>query len=371
MVKGRIPSLDGLRAIAVLAVLFYHLHQSYSLKGLPIVGALADYGWFGVQIFFVISGFLITWLLLVEESQNTGFSLSSFYGRRALRILPPAVFYLLVIACLRQAGRADVSWLDLTASALFFRNLVHGSTETGHYWSLSIEEQFYLLWPFALTAVRNNRHRLALLLALIVAAPIWRHLNYVVAGGAEHVNTDRLDLRCDPLLFGCVLALLRFDERWLTVLRSRFVLNPLTALSATAVLLYGLMGPVPKSLLFLALPAECAAVALLISYLIDRPGGLAGRILNWRPVVWVGTISYSLYIWNELFLKVYPPPQPWIRGFPQNLLATLACSCLSFYCLERPFSRLRRTLFPEAKQRDAKKDSLAPGHEHRFSSHRS
>lgn len=332
-------------------MLLYHISQSQSLDGNLFLLGLAHHGWFGVQIFFVLSGFLITWLILREESQSHGdFSLASFYGRRALRILPPALFYLLVVAGLKVARLADTSWLDLTASALFFRNLVRGSTETGHYWTLSIEEQFYLLWPFLLIAIRNNKRRMLLLVALIAVAPVWRHLNFAMAGGAEKVNTDRLDLRYDPLVLGCLLALLRFDKKWLSVLRCRFVLNPLTALGVTFVLLCALLAPLPRGLLFMALPVQCSCVALLVSYLVDRSDGWVGTTLNWPPIVWIGTLSYSLYLWNELFLKAYPA-SCWIRAFPQSLLATLSCAGLSYYLLEKPFARLRRLLFPQGREK--------------------
>jgi peptidoglycan/LPS O-acetylase OafA/YrhL len=351
MAEKRIASLDGLRALSIGLVILYHLGQTLSFSWSKVVRAIADNGFFGVQIFFVISGFLITWLLLVEEAKYGRFSLSAFYGRRALRILPPALFYLLVVAGLTAVGVAEMSKLDFLASALFFRNLIPGmSIETGHYWTLSIEEQFYLIWPFLLIVIRNNKIRLWLLVALMVIGPIWRHQNHLWAGGAEKVNYGRLDMRSDPLIMGCLLALVRFDKTWLARLRKPILQNPFTALALTALLAFELVAPIPKILLTFSLGIECICVALLMSYVIDKPSGLAGKILNFGPVAWIGTLSYSLYIWNQLFLKHYPDHPFWIRQFPQNLAATLLCSCFSYYVLEQPFSRLRRTLFTHAKQ---------------------
>jgi peptidoglycan/LPS O-acetylase OafA/YrhL len=362
MPDKRIASLDGLRAVSVCLVILYHLGQTPGFDRLAIVRGLADFGFFGVQIFFVISGFLITWLLLVEESENGSFSISAFYGRRALRILPPALFYLLVIACLKMLGLASVSTLDLTASALFFRNVSgQGSTETGHFWTLSIEEQFYLFWPFILILVRNNKLRLWLLVALVMLAPIWRHFNHLMAGGAQYVHYGRLDLRADPLMIGCILAFLRFDKNWLTVLRKPFLQSPISVVGATILLVFELVGPVPRSLLFLTLALQCSCVALLMSYWIDRPDGWSGRILNWTPVVWLGTLSYSLYIWNQFFLKTYPDHPFWIRKLPQSLLATFLAACFSFYALERPFARLRRVFFrPKRQSSPAKPPLISP-----------
>ncbi len=303
----RIPSLDGLRAISVSLVLLYHISLTVSLKNVFLLGSLADQGWFGVQVFFVLSGFLITHLLLEEEVKNGRFSLSGFYTRRAFRILPPALFYLFVVFCLREVGKAQSSNLELTASALFFRNLIPvGSTETSHYWTLSIEEQFYLVWPFLLLLIRNNRVRLMLVAGLLCFAPVWRHIALVLAGGADKVNYARMDLRYDPLLIGCLLAFVRFDPALLAMIRKRIIQNPLVIAGALAFLWLDLTGRLPKATHTFSYTLQGLCLALTISYFIDRPTGVVGRVLDWKPILWMGTPSYSLYLWNQLFLKPYP-----------------------------------------------------------------
>jgi len=147
-----LPTLDGWRALAILAVIFHHAN-------LFSAGPLSDQwifqnGYEGVDVFFAISGLLICWRLLDEESRRGRISLRNFYIRRAFRILPPAVIYLIAIAILSAIGLIHASAKELLASLLFFRNylvqLGHFSVSpwfTGHFWSLSVEEHFYLLLP--------------------------------------------------------------------------------------------------------------------------------------------------------------------------------------------------------------------------------
>jgi len=198
----RLPGLDGLRALAVLMVVFHHLCSQGALGRWPALQVMLQQGSFGVQIFFVLSGFLITWLLLKEESRSGTIDIARFYFRRSLRILPPAFFYLAVILFLTVAGVLAVGTRDLLYSALFIRNAygVGGSPEVSHYWSLAVEEQFYLTWPFLLLVLRG-RTRLLVTAALIVLLAVWRSwtsLHFGVTAAGAHA-----------LLFGCLLAQLR------------------------------------------------------------------------------------------------------------------------------------------------------------------
>ncbi|MBV8782143.1 MAG: acyltransferase, partial [Phycisphaerae bacterium] len=148
----RIESLDGLRALAIVLVLAFHMRESGAFAH-AWINAVAAKGQFGVEIFFVLSGFLITMLLLREEQKHGRIDLKMFYIRRGFRILPPAMTYLLVVAVLAIVGVSTASG-DLATSALFVRNFFSwGSTDTGHFWTLAIEEQFYLLWPLALVVL--------------------------------------------------------------------------------------------------------------------------------------------------------------------------------------------------------------------------
>ena len=154
----RIKSLDGLRAISIFIVLAAHVAETANLRHEPYTRFVSNVGSFGVKIFFVISGFLITTLLLAEERRNGRISLGMFYLRRAFRILPVAYLFVGVVAALMVMGRIVLPDHNLLYAVTFAMNMApEGTWWTGHLWSLAIEEQFYLVWPvvFLLTGMRT------------------------------------------------------------------------------------------------------------------------------------------------------------------------------------------------------------------------
>jgi peptidoglycan/LPS O-acetylase OafA/YrhL len=323
---NRIPGLDGLRAISIILVLICH---SRGLQ--PPPDSIVLKGKFGVYIFFVLSGYLITWILLEEENAKGSINPRAFYARRALRILPPALFYLACISILGLGGMLAIRPWDVVPCIFFFRNLTMGAVVTGHFWSLAIEEQFYLLWPLTLFLMRRPRTRLLVAVALILAAPFWRQFNYRLAGGAMFVNGDRFDLSYDALLIGCALALVRF--KGVRFLQSPFV--PLVSLLAIVAILSGATDI--KVVRAFNTTASYLAVALIINYIVERRSGPLGAALNYRWVVWLGLISYSLYIWQHLFFAVCPN---WWTAIP----LAIGAASFSYWQIEMPFNLLRNRL---------------------------
>lgn len=310
--RNYFPTLDGWRAVAILAVLCCH-------AGWP-TAAIAPYGAMGVSVFFALSGFLITRRLMDEGRVD----LAAFYRRRAFRILPPIVAYLAVLWLLGIRG-------PLLASLLFVRNYVTPTAPqawyTGHFWSLAIEEHFYLLWPALLVLAGFRRARwIAPGLALAVA--VWRtadmrygwigHLN-----PALHGSLARTDYRLDTLLCGCAVALL-----WEDVFR-RFGGSAVALLAVAAAVCCQVWTP-PGYLTMVA-----ALMGLLPAATVARPGSWLGRLLELPLLMWVGRISYSLYIWQQLFLA------PGSTGL-WRLPAIFLCAAVSYYAIERPIIALGR-----------------------------
>ncbi len=321
--RRHIPTLDGWRALAILLVLWAHQgNVFYATPEAYLRGGLFYFGTWGVPVFFGLSGLLITKLLLEEQDRAGRIDLPAFYLRRCRRILPPLFVYLAVVAALGLAQSGNELW----SCVLFFRNYLpwrQGGWYTGHLWSLSVEEQFYLFWPALLVWAGVRRGAVAAL-GLSVLSAAWRWWN-LFPGGSE-----RTDLRLDSLLFGAVLAFALHSERGREVLRRG--LTPAGWAGCSAALLV--------SIHFGSLAGASATIPLLIAGTVLHPEWWLSRVLEARPVRGLGRISYSLYLWQQLFL--YPPwqPKPWggvLQTFPVSLAAAFGCALVSYFVVEQGF----------------------------------
>ena len=301
----------------------------------------AYFGSLGVSIFFVISGFLITGLLIGEKEKRGTVSLKNFYIRRVLRIFPAYYVYLFAIFVLAATGFIALTPRDLLWSGLYLRDYSAQATAwTNHTWSLAVEEQFYLLWPL-LVLLLDKRRLIVLCLIVIAVSPVVRILTYESAPGLRDLITVMFHTRADTLLFGCLLALTRFDTSMIRV-KELFVRynGPLLAALGLFVL-----SPLVYSrfhdgyLLTLGYTFDNACIALLLIWTVDHRGVLAGRILNWTPIAAIGTLSYSLYLWHVIFIS---PLRGTLVPFPVNVVLTFVIAWCSFRFIEMPFNGLRQ-----------------------------
>lgn len=340
---GYLPTLDGWRAVAIALVLFAHLR----LPG-GALASVAPYGAVGVHLFFAISGFLITYRLLEECGVSGRIDLRAFYIRRAFRILPAAFAYLAALCVLAFAlGWIPLSAGQIVSSALFFRNYwVEPAAEswyTGHYWSLSVEEHFYLLWPGLLVLAGLRRARwLAPVLAFVFAA--WggldSHFGWVAAlnpGWRDLVG--RTDYRMDGLLWGCTAAFVWHSRAGRAWLESRGRAGYALAAIAAMVALLIWQPPGYTALLALSMPLPLLFTAA------DAQSRL-GKLFESPGARWAGRLSYSVYLWQMLFLPTYgiPVSLGWAQRFPVNLLFVAACAVGSYYLVEHPLRRWGRRL---------------------------
>ncbi len=350
--KGYIPTLDGWRAIAILGVMASHAGHSYSAAfGRESFFDRIAAGTHGVNLFFAISGLLITSRLLEEWDTTGRVSLRNFYVRRAFRILPPALLYLSCVALLGAIGLLPVVREELVAATLFFRNylpVILGPNGAGffssHYWSLGVEEHFYLLWPaLLLLAGRKRALPVAITIAVLVAA--WRHVEawreIMLYNAIQPTYFARSDTRIDSIMCGVVAALAlsrpevrAFIERYLTTL----VYLAFVALYFVIVHRFG-----TRPTLW-----EASIVPVLIVGTVLRPSSAFARVLESPVMRWIGRLSYSLYLWEFFF--VYYPGVPTTLGvwqtFPVNLFAAIACACASYYLIERPLIKVGHRLAP-------------------------
>ncbi|MGI8497951.1 MAG: acyltransferase family protein [Gemmatimonadaceae bacterium] len=334
-----LSGLDGLRAIAAFLVVFYHAE-------LPFVPAGA-----GVLAFFVLSGFLITRLMLLEEERSGTVSLRQFYLRRSFRIFPAFyAYYLLFIAIVSLRHRP--LHVAQAISAFFYVNnyyqAIHGDPNTGlsHTWSLSIEEQFYLLWPLAFLLLKNNRRRF---MALAIGVPsLWIYREILLFGFRvdQSYIYEPLDTRADHLLAGCFLAIALHEKRlgalWRVACASQAGILVTITLLIASVALRGVIrvSDYRDSVEFILQPV---LFAVLLTQLIASPRELVARPFNWAWMRYLGKISYSVYLYQQLIVH---PVTSIVRGSPAiGALAaagvTIVAASCSYHFIEQPFLRLR------------------------------
>jgi len=315
------PAFDVFRGIGILFVVLAHTPTPNDvLAGIRPIGAL------GVHMFFALSGFLITYRFMEERSQTGRIDLRAFYKRRVRRILPPAIIYLVVLGVLGPwLHLLPASLSEISASLFFYRNVFQGGWYTGHFWSLSLEEQFYLAWPVLLVAMGISRARMAAI-AIIAATVMWRIYVFSVDPGA---NIYRPDLLADHLLWGCLIAL-----EWKLVLSivplARMVVGIL-GISAATVLIYW------QPRFWQPVFAFSVAVGFILA--AEAAQSWSAKL---RPLQKMGEASYDCYIWQSLFL---PLPfagmaLPFAQRLPWSYMFIAAMTAGSFWLT---FPRRRST----------------------------
>jgi peptidoglycan/LPS O-acetylase OafA/YrhL len=358
---GYRPALDGVRGISILAVMWLHGSQLWVGRG----------GFLGVDIFFVLSGFLITTLLIQEWEQNASISFRTFYIRRGLRLMPPLFVLIavcLVVAAIYPAPDGFVAKSKLILVALFYlTNWLPVYPVLGHTWSLGIEEQFYIVWPFLLFLLlrsRLNRHAVVLIMLGGVAviaghrAVLWYH-------GANGMRLYiGLDTRADSLLIGGIIgALISWDliprERWL--LRA---LRVFTVLSIFAIAYLMITLSFLSWFLFVGGHTLFAVmVAGVIINLFYAPLNLITNVLEFSALRWFGRLSYGLYLWHLPVYLAYDflfPTFP-VRSYklsifvPFGIKFTLAVlvATVSFYVIERPALRLKKRFRAQSSRNES------------------
>ncbi|MGH9442047.1 MAG: acyltransferase family protein, partial [Thermoanaerobaculia bacterium] len=289
-------ALDGIRAISI--VLVVGLHSPW-LNSFPF-----NRGWVGVDIFFVLSGYLITTLLLREKAKRGTISLKHFYLRRALRILPALYAWVAVLA-LTRAVRPPILLLVL----LYVANIAMatgrvGDSPAAHAWSLCIEEQFYAFWPWLVRAA-TRRRLLAGTLIAVFAIALWR-LVLLRMGVAPFPGIYmRPDTRMDVPLWGCAAALVEQEEgfgRWRDALRplAAEILALLLAAGLVSYLLSWKWGGSIDYSVRLGFTVNAAIAAALVLWIRAYPRSLPVRFLGAAPLAWIGRLSYSIYLWHRV-----------------------------------------------------------------------
>jgi peptidoglycan/LPS O-acetylase OafA/YrhL len=358
------PQLDAVRTIAILGVMACHFFAN------PV----AAQGSQGVTLFFVLSGFLITGILLkcrqyVErDGQSRLFTLRQFYMRRFLRIFPLYYAVLAVLWALHNNDvRADFGWhLAYLTNVRIAINAAHNQYplwSIGHFWSLAVEEQFYLVWPWVVLFL-SRRNLVRTVVLLVLAGPAFRFIALALHVHAHVI--DRLPFYyLDALGMGALLAVASDPafglHRWIARTRP-FALAAGVALVALSMWL----GAEKRHFTF-RITIYYFGYCLVFGWLVSRAAvgfsGMAGRVMSWKPILWIGTISYGIYVFHYILgtysiKRPLPPMHPLLRGLLLGT-ASIGLAAISFYIYERPINRLRRFFPYRVKPAAARTNSVA------------
>ena len=345
---GRSPALDGLRGLALVWIVTYHFTSS---KG-PLPG-----GWVGLDVFFVLSGFLITAMLLDEARVHGRVALPLFYARRACRLLPALLVMLAVWTALLLVF-ADTTWfaatpggdgsgdavdvsgalgqvgITLAYGANWVYALGSGHAPLAHLWSLAVEEQFYVVWPLAVLLLLRlpaaRRHWPVLALAAVSAALPFAY--YDGGAGADRIYFGT-DTRAVGMLLGAVAALAWHRRRSTGGASWHPTARAWTGAAAVVLVLLTVNNGQLKSLVG---PALIALAAMqVVPYVVDRPASRLARLLDGPVLVWLGQRSYAVYLWHYLFATWLNPLSSWV-SIPVGVAASLGAAWLSWRYVEGP-----------------------------------
>jgi peptidoglycan/LPS O-acetylase OafA/YrhL len=372
-----LPAFDGLRTICITAVLVMHIENSFDLCRNTWIHSLFLRGWYGVDVFFVLSGFLITWILTVEWENSATIDLPRFYTRRALRLMP-AYYSAITLTLIATRIEKPVSFYEMLWALPFFLTYTlniafafgHAMTPLGLAWSLSLEEQFYFFWPWFLRRF-GMRRALKFVIGAVAAIAIYRSALYLWLNGTSPTAlNDRIghrlfngtDTRFDVILVGCGLALLMRQRRWQWLWDWAANWRPFSTVAvivAFACTLWFTGGPEPSwasvRSATIGYTVMAISVAAVIMALFLQPTSWVSRLLASPPMVFVGRVSYGIYLFHILVVGAVArffaikdgrglPLWEVVAVFATSWAGVIAVAVVHYYIVELPILNVRGRL---------------------------
>ena len=343
------PALDGLRALSVILVIVSHIHfPNY-------FGEKLNLGRFGVHTFFAISGFLITTLLLNEKYENGYISLKKFYLRRFFRIIPVLLLFLLVLYILNIVYNLNISKINFLSTLFFFGNIpnsithfnIEGSWYLGHFWSLTIEEQFYLIYPIIISRINLNSLK-SIIVSVCLLFPIihycyFNEIGWFFSSRILHNITGLflipISLGTIALLIGSYFAILNFQKSsFISLINSSknvYFSNPILIYFISFLLLVPLA--LEYSFGLSVLLSSIFSNILLIKITNEKNNSFFKRVLSSQFMVAIGVLSYSIYVWQQLFTS----HQPWRNSFlfGDSIMLNMILLAIVSYCSYNYFEK--------------------------------
>lgn len=341
-----IKGFDGLRAISIIFVITSHLWFPGVLPDGSFfkINYLLISGITGVTIFFTLSGFLITFLLLQERAVKGSIALGKFFARRFLRLLPPLVVFYFLVIILMLTRQLPPNPVALFISFFYLGNFIpkkYWAGELLHTWSLGVEEQFYLLWPFVVRKfsawVSIFRTALVLVLVSLVFIKVLPLLTLHYKGKerqlSDYFYTDFWFIpACLPIMLGALGSAMVFYKKdvFFRILRLRYILLLISFLVYCCPLY------IPKTVdVGFVLAIQSFGITLLLVWIYFNQGSFVVRILEFGPIRFLGLISYGVYVYQGLFLRTGPGGTLAIQKYPVNICLTLCLAIVSYLTIEK------------------------------------
>lgn len=345
-----IKGFDGIRGISIIFVLLTHLGL-YSFLPDNIFMKKHIYmlisGTTGVTIFFALSGFLITRILLIEKSKVGTINLLLFYKKRFLRLLPPLVIFYTAIAFLMFFGKIHTTVIGFLFSIFYLYNFVPNefyTGELGHTWSLAVEEQFYFTWPFVILLFSKKKTiKIGLLLILISILFVfllnnWEYKDSIYLNNLFKVNRWFFPAVA-PIITGSIASIIIFS------LNNKVSKRILNIMVIVGLILY--LSPLVYISKYYQISVIIQAIgisSLLVWVFCNQNSFVVNKVLSNRVLSFIGVISYGIYVYQGLFLRTGPSGNLNVQQFPLNIILVFVVSILSYYLLEKPVLKYKKRL---------------------------
>lgn len=354
--KNYIKGLDGLRGISIILVLVSHLgwllsipYEGFNKRLIQLIS-----GTTGVNIFFAISGFLITSILLKELKKTGSINFKNFFARRFIRLLPPLIILYLFIIILMKLEYLSPDYIAVLLSFTYLYNFIpkakYYTSELGSTWSLAVEEQFYLIWPFLLKAFKKIQVRLFVIGFLVALSILFIYMidkvnfEYEINGNSYNnltrgFFTNRWFIPAiAPIMIGCAASILLFQK---TAKYELLFNNNIWAL-LIAILLFCSALFLPGQMLKAAFISQAFGVSLFLIWIYFNQKSWLVKFLEFKPLSFIGKISYGIYVYQGLFLGTGPSAEIMLQEYPLNIVATFLVAIFSYFFIERSFLKLKK-----------------------------
>jgi peptidoglycan/LPS O-acetylase OafA/YrhL len=347
-----IKGFDGIRAVSILMVLITHL---------GVLSLLPNTTWYeyrfsalvsgttGVTIFFTISGFLITQILLNEYNLKGKINLKNFFLKRILRLLPPYLLLLTTIFILIQFNYLEKNYGSLVFSFFYLMNFApdkYYMVELGHTWSLAVEEQFYLIWPFVIQLFKKGQifiFTTSIILVSIIAVCFFEPFVLEFRSTSfSFSNPSRwLIPAIAPIAIGCSSAaiLIYKNDKINTLLNNSYIAFIISTLFFMSPLF------LPINLFKFYSIIQSFGVSIFLIWIVLNQNAKITNILELKPLRYIGKISYGLYVYQGLFLTTGPTNKLLIQTFPLNIILTLFTAIVSYHFVENKFAEIKKRYF--------------------------